>query len=126
MDQRATHPKRNAQTTAIAGVDINTTVRTHTGPWCFTSARYSDRPSNPALRTRKTGMADCNAVPIPAIATPETANAAGAMQHHGSAVIAELTVARIGVYIADLPIRRRAVDQIKCSQSIDFPAYGLT
>ena len=87
MDHRAIHPNRNAQTSTIAGVDSNTMARTHTGPWRFTSARYSDRPSNPALRTRKTGMADCNAVPIPAITTPETTNAAGAMQHQGSAVI---------------------------------------
>ncbi len=69
-------------------------------------------------------MADCNAVPIPANATPETANAAGAMQHQGSAVIAEATVVRIGDSIADLPLRRRAVAQSKRWQSIDFPVYS--
>ena len=69
-------------------------------------------------------MADCNAVPIPAIATPETANAAGAMQHQGSVVIAEATVVRIGDSIADLPLRRRVVAQGKRWQSIDFPVYS--
>ncbi len=69
-------------------------------------------------------MADRNAVPIAAIATPEIANAAGAMQHQGSAVIAEATLARIGDSIADLPLRRRVLAQGKRWQSIDFHVYG--
>ena len=50
------------------------------------------------------GMEERSHVPTPAVAMPETANAAGAMQHHGSAVTADPITDRTLLSLTSWPV----------------------